>query len=163
VPSIPLNLAAVAGDANVNLSWNAATNATGYNLKRSLANGGPYTLILTNYAVLAYTNSGLSNGTNYFYVVSSTNISGESANSAQVAARPTSLTPANVAFNVGGGQLQLNWPADHTGWRLQSQTNASGVGLSTNWTTVPASTNASQYSVPIASTNGNVFFRLVYP
>jgi autotransporter-associated beta strand protein len=163
VPSIPPNLVAVAGDANVSLSWNAATNATGYNLKRSLTNGGPYAVILTNYVAMAYTNSGLLNGTNYFYVVSSTNISGESANSAQVAARPTSLTPANVAFNVGGGQLQLNWPADHTGWRLQSQTNASGVGLSTNWTTVPASTNASQYSVPIASTNGNVFFRLVYP
>jgi hypothetical protein len=145
------------------LSWNAAANATGYNLKRSLTNGGPYAMILTNYAAMAYTNFGLLNGTNYFYVVASTNISGESANSAQAAARPTSPTATNLAFSVNGGQVQLSWPADHTGWRLQSQTNMFGLGLGTNWTTVANSTNVNQVNSAVNTSNGSVFFRMIYP
>ncbi len=35
-------------------------------------------------------------------------------------------------FVVAGNQLQLNWPVDHTGWQLQSQTNSLAVGLDTN-------------------------------
>jgi hypothetical protein len=163
VPGIPPNLVATPGDAKVNLSWNAASNATGYNLKRALTNGGPYSFIATNYALLACTNSGLLNGTNYFYVVSATNISGESVNSTQVSARPTSPAPTNLMFGVSAGQLQLSWPSDHTGWRLQAQTNSLNTGLSTNWATVANSTNISQISIPVAVTNGSVFYRMVYP
>ena len=163
LPATPLNLVATPGDAKVFLSWNTATNATGYNLKRSQTNGGPYAVIVTNYAALAYTNTGLLNGTNYFYVVSSTNIAGESANSAQASARPTSPTATNLSFTASVGQLQLNWPADHTGWRLQAQTNSSGTGLGTNWATVANSTNVNQLTLPVNVTNGSVFFRLAYP
>jgi hypothetical protein len=53
----------------------------------------------------------------------------------------------------------LSWPADHTGWRLQMQTNS----LGTNWVTVAGSTNNSQVILPINPTNGGAFFRLVYP
>jgi autotransporter-associated beta strand protein len=163
VPGIPLNLVATPGDTKVNLSWNAASNATGYNLKYSLANGGPYAFIATNYALLARTNSGLLNGTSYFYVVSATNLSGESANSTQVSGRPTSPAPTNLMFGVSAGQLQLSWPADHTGWRLQAQTNSLNTGLGTNWATVANSTNISQIFIPVAVTNGSVFYRLVNP
>ena len=162
-PGTPLNLIATPGDAKVNLSWNSATNATGYNLKRSLTNGGPYSVIATNFAALIFTNSGLLNGTNYFYVVSSTNIAGESANSAQAVARPTSPVATNLIFNLSVGQLQLNWPADHTGWRLQTQTNSLKAGLGTNWVTVANSTNVNLVLIPMTTTNGSVFFRLVYP
>ena len=76
--------------AQVALAWNAATNATGYNVKRSLTNGGSYTVIATNLASLAYTNTGLANGMLYYFVVSATNSAGESLNSSQVSARPVS-------------------------------------------------------------------------
>ncbi len=160
---MPLNLVAMPGNALVNLSWNSAANATGYNLKRALTNGGPYAVIATNYGALAYTNTGLLNGTNYFYVVSSTNISGESANSAQAAARPTSPVATNLTFIFSSSQIQLNWPADHTGWRLQSQTNSLNVGLGSNWATVANSTNVNQVSIMPNPAAGSVFFRLVYP
>ena len=36
-------------------------------------------------------------------------------------------------------RLTLSWPADHTGWRLQAQTNNPTTGLGTNWFDVPGS------------------------
>jgi hypothetical protein len=70
----------------------------------------------------------------------------------------TSVTPPSVAFSTSGG-LSLSWSADHIGWRLEGQTN----GLSsTNWATVVNSTLTNGASLEI-TTNGSVFFRLVYP
>jgi hypothetical protein len=64
---------------------------------------------------------------------------------------------------VVGGQLQLSWPQDHLGWRLQIQTNDLSGGLSTNWLTVPNSTNVMATVIDTSPTNGSVFLRLVYP
>ena len=74
-----------------------------------------------------------------------------------------STTPPQLNFSVSGGNLHLGWPADHTGWRLEAQTNSAGAGLGTNWATVPGSTAANQISIPIDVGNGSVFFRLIYP
>ena len=80
-----------------------------------------------------------------------------------VAAPPVSLVPSNIVCQAVSGQLQLSWPADHLGWRLEIQTNTLSAGLGTNWTSVPGSTNVYQTSVPMNATNGVVFLRLVYP
>ncbi len=74
-----------------------------------------------------------------------------------------SLVPTNLTTQVVGNQLQLSWPADHLGWRLQIQTNALSSGLGTNWATVPNSTNITQTQIPVDPANGSVFLRLVYP
>ena len=71
-------------------------------------------------------------------------------------------TPTNITVQASGGNLTLNWPADHTGWQLQVQTNAPGAGLSTNWSNVSGSTSVNQWVVPIATT-GSVFYRLALP
>ena len=52
---------------------------------------------------------------------------------------------------------------DHTGWRLQMQTNLLNAGLGTNWVTVPDSILTNQFSTSMRAANGSVFFRLVYP
>jgi fibronectin type 3 domain-containing protein len=163
VPSAPIGLTTVPGDSWVALSWNASGGATGYNVKSSLTNGGAYAVIGTNVGCLAFTNTGLLNGTNYYYVVSAVNAGGESANSAQVFARPVSPVPTSLNFTTSGGQFQFTWSADHTGWRLQVQTNMNASGLGTNWVTVSDSTNLNQIFVPIVATNGSVFYRLAYP
>ena len=59
--------------------------------------------------------------------------------------------------------LQLFWPADHRGWRLETQTNTLQVGLSTNWVSIPGADNTNQMSFPISMDNGTVLYRLVYP
>ena len=162
-PSVPTGLTATAGDAQVALAWNAATNATGYNVKRSLTNGGSYTVIATNLASLAYTNTGLANGMLYYFVVSATNSAGESLNSSQVSARPVSAMSPEMTLDHSNAQLSLVWPADHTGWLLQGQTTAPGQGLGTNWGTVSGSDTNNQNTIPIGTANGSVFFRLTYP
>ena len=161
-PAAPGGLMATAGNGSVALNWSASATATNYFVKRSLTSGSGYAAIATNTS-LAFTNTGLSNGTLYYYVVSALNGAGESTNSTQVSARPTSS--ASVAMNAANaaGQLQISWPADHTGWQLQSQTNNLATGLGTNWVNLPASMQTNQMSVPLNATNGAVFFRLVRP
>jgi autotransporter-associated beta strand protein len=61
-----------------------------------------------------------------------------------------------------GNFLTLTWPADHTGWRLQVQTNIMTQGLGTNWVDVPEAATTNQLSIPINSTNGSVFYRLLF-
>jgi GH35 family endo-1,4-beta-xylanase len=105
-PPAPTGLVATAGNAQVQLSWNASTGATGYNVKRSTTSGGPYTTIAT-VTTTSFTNTGLTNGTTFFYVVSATNSNGESANSSQVSATPTapnftlSANPSSLTVNLG--------------------------------------------------------------
>jgi hypothetical protein len=163
LPGTPSPLIAVAGDAQALLSWSTATNATGYNLKRANVSAGPYATVATNLSSLAFTNTGLVNGTLYYYVVSGTNYFGESTNSNPVSVRAVSLTPPQLGFALVANQMQFNWPTDHLGWKLQVQTNPLAVGLRTNWSAVSNSSLTNQIVLPMGVTNGSVFFRLVYP
>jgi hypothetical protein len=69
----------------------------------------------------------------------------------------------NITFAISGNQLTLSWPADHIGWRLQSQTNPPGVGLRTNWSDYPGSTTVNSITTSMSPTNGSVFYRMIYP
>ncbi len=71
------------------------------------------------------------------------------------------VLPAANLSATHGNPLQLAWPRDYAGWRLQAQTNAFPAGMGTNWVEVPNSTLTNQMSLPISLTNGCVFFRLV--
>jgi hypothetical protein len=71
--------------------------------------------------------------------------------------------PTNILYSVSSNALTLSWPADHTGWRLQTQTNAPGLGLGTNWADVADSTNVNQLTILMNPANGSVFYRLVFP
>jgi chitin-binding protein len=89
VPVAPTALAATPGNAQVALTWNAANGATSYNVKRSATSGGPYANVTTGVTTTSYTNTGLTNGTTYYYVVTAVNASGESPISTQVTSVPT--------------------------------------------------------------------------
>jgi alpha-L-rhamnosidase len=75
-----------------------------------------------------------------------------------VASNPTTITAVVV-----GGSLQLSWPADHTGWTLQMQSNPPAVGLTTNWVRLAGSSFTNQLSLPMYPGGGSAFFRLVFP
>jgi hypothetical protein len=164
-PAAPTNLSVLASNLVVKLSWSAVSNATTYNLKRALVSGGPYTNAVQNGIVATnYSDTAVTNGVTYFYVVTATNASGESALSGEASAVPQpSLAPVSLAMSANGSQLQLNWPADHIGWHLQIQTNQTGNGLSPNWSTYAGSISTDQVLVPVSATNGSVFLRLTYP
>jgi hypothetical protein len=74
-----------------------------------------------------------------------------------------SLAPPPISFGMNGGLLQIGWPADHIGWRLQAQTNSPGTGVGTNWVTVFGSAGTNEMWIPTDQRSGSVFFRLVYP
>lgn len=159
-PTAPLNLQAVAGDAQVALSWNSAQFATSYNLKRSLTSGSGYVTNVT-FSGYNYTDTSVSNGTLYYYVVSAQNSGGEGTNSLEVSALPVSQSVLPISFTTLNNGLQLNWPADHTGWRLMMNTN--NVGDPNAWNPVPNSSATNQISLPFDPAQGSVFFRLIYP
>ncbi len=89
-PAAPANLSATAGNGAVTLSWTASSGADSYAVQRSTASGGPYTTIAANVTTPNYSDTGLTNGTIYYYVVSASNSAGTSANSAQASAEPHS-------------------------------------------------------------------------
>lgn len=80
VSAAPSGLTATAGDAMVTLKWSARSDATGYNVKRATASGGPYSQLAVPPSS-SFTDSSAANGAIYFYVVSALNSAGESANS----------------------------------------------------------------------------------
>ena len=74
-----------------------------------------------------------------------------------------SLAPVSVTFSAAGDQLSLMWPQDHTGWRLQAQTNPMNAGINTGWVSVSGSTLTNEMALPLSRTNPAVFYRLAYP
>jgi hypothetical protein len=91
----PTNLKATAGSSQVALSWTAVAGAAGYNVERSTTSGGPYTTIATNEAGTSYTDSTVTNGTTYYYVVTAIDSSKDvSANSNEVSATPVAASNA---------------------------------------------------------------------
>ena len=59
--------------------------------------------------------------------------------------------------------LTFSWPSTFLGWRLEVQTNALGIGISTQWFTVAGSVSTNLIRQPINKTNPPTFYRLAYP
>jgi hypothetical protein len=71
-------------NSQVQLNWNAHSGVTGYNVKRSLVSGGPYTTIASNLVATTYTDAGVSTCQTYYYIVTMMVGSAESSPSAEV-------------------------------------------------------------------------------
>jgi len=93
----------IAGDKQVSLSWGASVEASGYQVKRATVPGGPYeTVACVAATATSYSDTGLVDGTTYYYVVSATyagnpNSGGASDNSAEVSATPHAATQSPPA------------------------------------------------------------------
>ena len=81
-----------------------------------------------------------------------------------VIARSTNPAPTTLFYSQPTPtNLFFEWYGDHTGWKLESQTNALNVGISTNWAIVAGAQLTNQFTMPTATSNGAVFFRMIYP
>lgn len=99
-PPTPTSLSVINGSGSVDLTWAAAIGATGYKVKRATVSGGPYITVATTTST-AYSDSGLTNGVTYFYVVSAGNPAGDSADSAEAAGTAMSARQAWRFANFG--------------------------------------------------------------
>ena len=112
-PSKPTNLAATPSNGQIVLAWTASTGgAISYQVLRGTKTGGPYVAIATPTST-GYTDTGLINGTTYYYVVTASNGSCSSANSAELAAAPVCTPPSvpTITATPGDGQVVLSWTA----------------------------------------------------
>jgi fibronectin type 3 domain-containing protein len=89
VPPAPTNLRTVADNTSTMLLWNLTPGASSFNVYRSTSPGGQgATPIATGITALAYTDTGLSNGTTYYYKVAGVNSVGVSAQSNEASTTP---------------------------------------------------------------------------
>jgi fibronectin type 3 domain-containing protein len=168
IPTAPSGLAAAAGNAQVALSWSASTGATSYNVKRATSSGGPYNTI-SSPTVISYSDTGLTNSTKYFYVVSAVNSAGESVNSSPVSATPASTNPnpppptvtipaapATFVATAGNTQISLSWSASSgaTSYNLKRSTTNGGP-----YSTITSPTTTSYTDKNL--TNGTAYFYVV--
>ena len=168
-PTMPSGLAATASGTSISLAWTASTDnigVVGYQVLRSTINGSGYSQIATA-NTNSYTNTGLSVGTTYYYVVKAYDAAANvSATSTQAQAtvpvpadteRPTA--PTGLTATAAHREVALAWAAssDNVGvvgyqiWR--STTNGSAYTQQTTVnTTVYVDTNL---------TNGTTYYYLV--
>lgn len=92
VPSGPTNLVATPGSTTVTLNWTASNsgNPTSYTIYRGTASDGelPAPIATVSGTTVTFTNTGLGNGTTYFYNVAANNSVGVSPDSNEVSATP---------------------------------------------------------------------------
>ena len=109
--SIPVGLQGIVQSMNsIILSWNTVHNANEYLIYRSLTHEGDYNLIGST-SNLNYTDTGISQLTNYYYKVSAKNANGEGEKSEyiRVAIEPPS-PPENITYTVlSSSSIKLDW------------------------------------------------------
>jgi acid phosphatase type 7 len=105
-PTGPAGLTATAGNASVSLDWadNSESDVGGYDVYRSRSPGGPYEKVNgSRLSRSEHTDTGLSNGTTYHYVVKAVDTSANaSANSSEVTATPGQRSYRETVLGTSG-------------------------------------------------------------
>jgi Cohesin domain/Secretion system C-terminal sorting domain/Fibronectin type III domain len=135
-PSSPTGMAAAAaGYSRINISWSDnSTNETGYKLERNSGSSGAWTEIAALPAnSTSYADTGLSDGTRYFYRVFAYNGGGNSGFS-DVADAVTSMRPpgALTVAQMAGLIVVLTWEdssGSEIGFKIERKTGSAGVFL----------------------------------
>ena len=83
------NLIASGNTSKIDLTWDAVDKATSYTVKRATTAGGPYTTIATDIAKTSYTDTDVTSGTTYYYIVTAVNTGTEITDSNEASAEPT--------------------------------------------------------------------------
>jgi hypothetical protein len=109
-PAAPANLSAAAvSGSQINLTWtDQSTDETGFQIERKTGAGGIYAQIGTATANSpTYSNSGLAEGTTYYYRVRAVNGAGNSAYSNEANATTSSSATSGGSSGGGGGGCSI--------------------------------------------------------
>ena len=159
VPSAPTGLTATAGNSSVALSWTASSGATSYNVYRGTVSGGESTTpIASGIAATSYSDTGVTNGTKYYYKVAAVNAGGTSGLSAEASATPEPAIPSaptGLTATAGNASVALSWTASTgtTSYNVYRGTTSGGES-----TTPIASGNCATSYTDTSVTNGTKYF-----
>jgi len=145
VPPAPTGLAATAGNGSVGLTWGATAGATSYSVYRGTASGAEGTTPIGTTTSASFTDTGLTNGTAYYYKVTASNSAGASPSSNEATATPAS----------GSGALLLSQGKPATASSLQAAgypaSNAVDGNMTTRWSS--ASSDPQWLEVDLGATH----------
>ncbi len=169
-PGAPTGLVATPGDKQVALAWNPVSGAgITYNVYRGTnANGESGTPIATGVITPAFVNTGLTNGTTYFFKVASVSANGSSEKSNEASGKPVAPppppAPTGLAAVAADKQATLSWNAvagasSYNVYRGTSSNGESSTPVMTSisvltWTNTGL-TNGKTYFFKVAAVNGN--------
>ena len=137
-PAAPANVVATGGAQSVALSWDASTGATTYLVYRGTSAGGESGTPIATQSGTALTDSGLADGTTYFYTVKAQGASGTSAPSTEKSAITLPAAPTLNSAQAGDTAVTLSWSA---------------VAGATGYQTGVSTTSGSGYTFQAATTN----------
>ena len=140
-------------DGGVYIGWSKVENATGYNIKRSLKAGGPYTTITT---VPADTNdcmfydASADKEIKYYYVISAVDDNGESINSKEMCSDPREPRISKVDNTV-----ELYWftLSEDTSYSIKRSTTPNGP-----YTYIATDINATEFTDNNINTGTTYFY-----
>ena len=164
----PTGLSALGRDRRIELSWTAPATGSIYDYKiyRGSHAGGPYTYLATvGGSTTSYSNTGLTNGTKYYYVVtavfdSATGPESGDSDPASATANPVAGAPAaptNLTAAAGDAQVTLAW--EHTELHDFDHYNIYRSTTRGSWGSAVATTTAKTYT--ISGTNGTTYWFVV--
>ncbi len=163
-PSAPTSLVAIGGSTQVSLAWTAPVGSvTGYKVYRGTTPGGEGGSPIATPGTNAYTDTGLSAGTTYYYTVKATNTAGDSAASSEASTITIPATPTNPAATAGDTQVVLNWDAmtGASGYKVYRGTTPGGesgtavASPGTNTYTDTGLTNGTTYYYKVSAINAS--------
>jgi len=166
-PVAPTGLIATAGDGEVDLEWNDNTEGDldGYNVYRSLTSSSNYTQINVGLVATSnYTDSSVTNGVTYYYVVTAVDLgANESGNSNEASATPADAPPAaptGLIATPANNQVGLDWN-DNTEGDLDGYNVYRSLTSGDNYTQVNVGLVTSSDYTDSTVTNGVTYYYVV--
>ena len=163
-PPAPTGMTATAvSSSEIDLSWNDVATETGYLLERSPDGSSGWTQVNINAAnVTTFADTGLAQGTTYYYRVHAFNLAGNSAYSS-VASATTSVNPpaaptALIASAASTTEIDLSWTdnsSNESGFNVERSPDGS------TWTQInTTAANATSYADTGLSGNTTYYYRV---
>ena len=134
-PGTPSGVGASPANASASISWSSDSGATSYKVFDAISPGGENDGGATACTATAPTDtctvSGLTNGTEYYFIVEATNGGGSSGPSSEVHAMPEPLPPSQpsgVSASAGNGSASVSWSSDSgaTAYKVFEATSPGG-------------------------------------
>ena len=141
-PATPTSLTATAGDGQAALSWTASVGASKYDVYRKSGSDYPY---LGQTTATSYTDTGLTNGTTYYYKVSAL----DSNDNESAATDAVPATPASGAVAQSGLPISILSGGGGGGFAPSLTAATSSATSTVSASVISPPTGAAQTSLPL--------------